>query len=85
MWTALCSLDNFQFDHNKRQVKILYFCTQNITPMGRRLLQYYVAYIILVSTYNSSYHIYKTCNHLYKRYLSQYKTLLRIYNTSSQI
>ena len=21
MWTALCSLDNFQFDHNKRQEK----------------------------------------------------------------
>ena len=31
MWTALCSLDNLQFDHNKRQVKSCIFCTQNIT------------------------------------------------------
>ena len=39
MWTALCSLDNFQFDHNKRQVKSCIFCTQNITLWRRGLKQ----------------------------------------------
>ena len=36
MWTALCSLDNLQFDHNKRQVKSCIFCTQKANQAIQR-------------------------------------------------